>query len=166
MGTIASPTPRGLLRFLLRIPIVLYRLRLGWLLGKRFLLLTHMGRKSGMEHGTVLEVLRHDPVTDRFIIASGWGEKAQWFQNVVENADVRYTVGTHERTGRVIRVSPEEAEHELREYGLRHPRALRSLAKLMVGGEFEGTNEQYRTLSKKVPVLEIRANHSGNGADG
>lgn len=164
MGTITSPTPRGFLRLLLRFPIVLYRLRLGWLLGKRFLLLTHVGRNSGLERGTVLEVLRQDPVTDRYIIASGWGEKSQWFRNVVENADVRYTVGVHEREGRAMRVSMEQGERELREYGRRHPRALRSLAKMMVGGEFKGTDDEYRALSRKVPVLEILPNYRGSGA--
>lgn len=38
------PRPRGLLRLLLRAPVALYRLRLGWLLGGRVLLLSHTGR--------------------------------------------------------------------------------------------------------------------------
>jgi len=163
MATTTSQPPHGLLRLLLRVPIILYRLRLGWLLGRRFLLLTHVGRKSGVEHGTVLEVLRHDPETGRCIIASGWGEKAQWFRNVMANADVRYTVGVHEQAGRAMRVSIEEGGRELRDYGARHPRALRSLAKMMIGGEFEGTDDQYRILSSRVPVLEIRPTHGGSG---
>ncbi len=40
--------PRGLARIGFRIPIILYRLGLGGLLGTRFLLLTHTGRKSGL----------------------------------------------------------------------------------------------------------------------
>ncbi len=42
-------TPPGkVLRLGLRLPIWLYRARLGRLLGERFLLLTHIGRKSGL----------------------------------------------------------------------------------------------------------------------
>ena len=39
--------PAGALRLAFRLPIYLYRLDLGWLLGHRFLLLVHRGRESG-----------------------------------------------------------------------------------------------------------------------
>ena len=44
----------GLKRIMFRAPIFLYRIGLGGLLGKRFLLLNHIGRK------TVMEVVNHD----------------------------------------------------------------------------------------------------------
>jgi hypothetical protein len=61
MSTKLSDTklPRGMLRWL-RMPIWLYRLRLGWLLGNRFLMLTHIVRKSGQPPQSVLEVVGHD----------------------------------------------------------------------------------------------------------
>lgn len=40
--------PTGLSRILFRAPIWLYRRGLGWLLGKRFLLINHIGWKSGL----------------------------------------------------------------------------------------------------------------------
>lgn len=67
---------RGLLRFLLRLPILLYHLRLSWLLGNRFLL-KHIGRKSGLLRETVLEVVRYDRDNHVYIVASGWGENSQ-----------------------------------------------------------------------------------------
>lgn len=154
-GTLVSPSPRGIFRLLLRFPIVLYRLHLGWLLGRRFLLLTHVGRKTGVWHATVLEVLRYEQSTNRCLVASGWGEKAQWYRNVLENTDVRYTIGTREREGRARRITVEEADQELREYARRHPKAFRKLVKMMLGETFEGDDEQYGKLSKEVPVLEI-----------
>jgi hypothetical protein len=45
-GTTKSSPPRGLARLAFRLPIWLYRLRLGWLLGDRFLLLTHIGGRA------------------------------------------------------------------------------------------------------------------------
>ena len=73
---------RGLLRFGLRFPVVLYRRHLGWLLGDRFLMLTHIGRKSGQPHQTVLEVVRHDGQTGEYVIASGWRGKSDWYRNL------------------------------------------------------------------------------------
>jgi hypothetical protein len=43
-------------RFMMRAPIALYRVGLGGLLGKRFLLLEHTGRKSGLTRRTALEI--------------------------------------------------------------------------------------------------------------
>lgn len=74
MAFVAKQPPKGLLRLMLRLPIWLYRLRLGRLLGNRFLLLTHVGRKTGLPHQTVVEVASHNGTKDRYVIASGWAE--------------------------------------------------------------------------------------------
>ena len=46
-------------RRMARLPSRLYDWRLGWLLGHRFLRLTHVGRRSGRRYRTVLEVVGH-----------------------------------------------------------------------------------------------------------
>src|SRR5581483_6476732 len=79
-GTMSQPAPRGVARRLARLPIWLYRLGLGRLLGERFLMLTHIGRTSGRLRQTVVEVVRHDRLSDTYIIASGWGERADWYR--------------------------------------------------------------------------------------
>jgi deazaflavin-dependent oxidoreductase (nitroreductase family) len=76
------PKPNRVLRLAFRLPIYLYRLNLGWLLGNRFLLLVHRGRGSGLLHETVLEVLLHDPATRESVVLSAWGEKADWYRNI------------------------------------------------------------------------------------
>jgi hypothetical protein len=52
--------PAETLKLALGLPIHLYRYNLGRLLGYRFLLLTHRGRKTGILHQTVLEVILYD----------------------------------------------------------------------------------------------------------
>jgi hypothetical protein len=68
--------PAGVLRLAFRLPIYLYRLDLGWLLGHRFLLLVHRGRKTSLLHQTVLEVVLYDPTIRESVVASAWGEEA------------------------------------------------------------------------------------------
>ena len=63
-------------------PIGLYRLGLGWLLGHQFLLLTHAGRRTGRVRQTALKVLRYDPETGESVVASAWGPTADWYRNV------------------------------------------------------------------------------------
>jgi deazaflavin-dependent oxidoreductase (nitroreductase family) len=67
---------------LFRLPIVLYRLGLGWLLGHQFLLLTHAGRRTGRVRETALKVLRYDPQTGESVVASAWGPAADWYRNI------------------------------------------------------------------------------------
>lgn len=45
-----------MVRRLLRAPSMLYRHYLGWMLGRRFVMVTHVGRRSGRQYRTVLEL--------------------------------------------------------------------------------------------------------------
>ena len=50
--------PGPVMRAVFGAPARLYDAGLGWLLGERFLCLTHVGRRSGHRYRTVLEVAR------------------------------------------------------------------------------------------------------------
>ena len=58
------------------------------MLGSRLLMLEHVGRKSGARRYVVLEVVGH-PTPDSYLVASGFGENAQWFRNIKANPEVR-----------------------------------------------------------------------------
>src|SRR5512146_3058368 len=80
----------------MKMPLILYRLGLGWLLGKRFMRLTHVGRKSGKVYHTVLAVLRFDEQTHEIFAVSPWSE-SNWYRNIlatpaleVETGDIRH----------------------------------------------------------------------------
>lgn len=147
--------PRGWKRIAWRLPIWLYRIRLGWLLGERFLLLTHTGRKSGLPRQAVLEVVRYDRATNTYYVASGFGEKSDWFRNVMKTPQVSIQVGRREMAAGAERLSLEDAEHELLDYGRRHPTALRNLARIL-GYQIENTEEDVRALARVVPIVAFR----------
>ena len=85
--------PSGVSRALFRAPIYLYRLGLGWLFGKRILLLHHIGRVSGTARQVVFEVVEHDPTDGSFVVASGWGPTAAWYRNILHTPQVSIQVG-------------------------------------------------------------------------
>jgi len=152
---ISDPAPpRGLARLTFRLPIWLYHLHLGWLLGGRFLMLTHIGRKSGLPRHVVIEVVRHNRSTDAYYVASGWGEKSDWFRNVMKNPDVVVQSGTRKLNMKAQRLSPEAAEDEMLDYYHRHPAMLRELARVM-GYRIDGTEEDVRALGRLVPMIEF-----------
>ena len=69
-------------RRLLRAPARLYDWHAGWLLGPRFVRLTHVGRRSGRRHRTILELIGNDRATGELIVLVGMGPTADWFRNI------------------------------------------------------------------------------------
>ncbi len=147
--------PSGLARLAFRAPLWLYRWGLGWLLGNRFLQLTHTGRKSGLPRQTVLEVVRHDKGDNTFYVVSGWGESSDWYRNVIENPQVSIRTGHQRFQANAERLSPELAGDELVDYHRRHPRALSQLAGFM-GYRLDGSETDVRALGELLPVIAIR----------
>jgi deazaflavin-dependent oxidoreductase (nitroreductase family) len=147
--------PRGLARLAFRLPIWLYRLRLGWILGTRFVLLTHTGRKSGLPRRTVLEVVRYNKATGACIIASGWGTRSDWFQNITENPKITFQVRNKPTAGIAERLSSEAGGKELLDYALSHPMAFRELAKFM-GFRLSGTVDDIRAAGRVLPMFMLR----------
>jgi deazaflavin-dependent oxidoreductase (nitroreductase family) len=123
----------GLLRarWLVRAPVWLYRARLGILLGSRFLMLEHTGRKSGARRHVVLEVVEH-PSPGTYIVVSGFGDHAQWFRNIRANPQARVYTLSHGPAPATARILPQaEAVAALAAYSARHPRAWAAVRPLL-----------------------------------
>ncbi len=147
--------PRGWMRFLARLPIGLYRWHLGWLLGGRFVLINHIGRNSGLPRQVVVEVVRHDKNSHTIIVASGFGRKAQWYQNLRKTPDVTIQLGTRKYAARAEFLSAEQGAIEMENYARRHPAAARELAKFM-GYRVDGTTEDYQILGQEIPFVALK----------
>lgn len=144
--------PRGLARLAFRLPIWLYRFHLGWLLGYRFVLLTHTGRKSGLPRYTVLEVVRYEKITGACIVASGWNTKSDWFHNVMTNPIIVIQICNKRSAATAKRLSPVTGGQELLDYSRRHPLALRELAQFM-GYRLDGTEDDILALGRMIPMF-------------
>jgi deazaflavin-dependent oxidoreductase (nitroreductase family) len=154
--------PRGLARLGFRLPIWLYRLGLGGLLGARFLLLTHTGRKSGRERKTVLEVVRYDKEALTFVVAAGFGTGSDWYRNICANPDVTVQCGQKRRRMTASFLSPDQASDELLDYARRHPLALNELAGFM-GYRLDGSPESIRALGQDLAMVAFRPTGSASG---
>ena len=111
-------------RRLMRAPIWIYKARAGALFGSHILMVEHVGRKSGARRYAVLEVVDHS-APDTYVVASGFGRKAQWFRNIQVNPRVRVYAGSHapgRATARVL--DRQQADRTLAAYRSRDPRAL------------------------------------------
>ena len=147
--------PRGLKAVFWRLPIWIYRLHLGFLLGERFVLLEHIGRKSGLRRYAVLEVIGKDAHPLTYCVASGFGERSQWFRNVLAHPEVAVQVGRRRYRARARRLPYEEAVARLQAYARAHPRALQELARLL-HYPYDGSEASLRAMAEIVPVVCFR----------
>lgn len=146
--------PTGLRRLLFRLPIHLYRWRLGGLLGRRFLLVNHTGRSSGRPRRVVLEVVEHDPATGSYTVASGFGAGADWYKNVRSSPEVTIRVGRHELPVTADPLPAADSEQVMAGYARRHPRAAKWLARFM-GFAVDGSGSDYRELGRRIPFVRF-----------
>ena len=137
--------PRGISRLLFRTPIWLYKLNLGWMMGNRFLKITHTGRVSGEPRHLVLEVVKYEPSSETYYIAAAWGEQSDWVKNIRANPRVEVQVGRRKMDMVAGQLTPEQGEIVILDYAQRHPTAMKSLVRFM-GYQLDGSEADFREL--------------------
>ncbi len=102
------PYPVGFSRWLVQLPIWMYRLGLGRLIGRMGLMvLTTWGRKSGLPRHTAIEYRVHG---SKIYVVSGWGRRPNWYANLIAQPVVRVRAGSQVLSARAQRVDdPSEA---------------------------------------------------------
>lgn len=155
--SLTAHKPKGLLKKSLHAPHWLYRLHLGWILGEHFLLLKHIGRKTGHLHETVVEVVAHDSKMDTYIVTAGWGEKSDWFQNIMQNPNVEIQVGSRRLAVHAERLAVQPAAQALLTYAQGHQVAFKELSTVIVGKPLAPTLQDCTVLSEKVPVIAFQS---------
>lgn len=147
-------SPTGLQRALFRAPIPMYRAGLGFLLGKRLLMLEHVGRRSGETRRTVLEVVADHE--NALYVAAAWGARAQWLANVEANPAVVVYHGSHRYSTAAEVIGVDEARALMMDYASAHPGLLRRLAAFMIDDPAATPEEQADQIAATVPMVRLR----------
>lgn len=151
--------PRGLKAIPWRLPIALYRLGLGGLMGNTFLLLTHTGRKSGLPRQAVLEIIQASPAESKFLVVSGFGTRSNWYRNILQDPLVEIQVGNQRIKATARQLEPDEAGEAIVAYAQKHPGNLKALSRLL-GYEIDHSPAGYRAFGAQIPVIEFQPRHS------
>lgn len=152
----ASEPPGRVLRRLLRLPVLLYRAGLGWLLGQRFLMLTHVGRRSGRTYRTVVEVVGR--LGEEYVVLAGFGHRADWLRNALAGGAREVAVGRRRFHPVVRELGEEEAAAVLAGYERRHRLAapvVRAVLSRLVGWRYTGTDDERRRLVRELPLVAL-----------
>lgn len=95
--------------------------------GSRLLMLEHIGRTSGRRRYVVLEIVDH-PAPDRYVVVSGFGDRAQWVRNIQAEPRVRVYVGSRRpAAATAYRLDDRTAAEALGRYAVAHPRSWATL---------------------------------------
>jgi deazaflavin-dependent oxidoreductase (nitroreductase family) len=146
--------PSGLFKWILKVPGWMFRMKLGFLFGDRFLLITHVGRTSGTTYHTPLEVVVHDEQSGEYIVCSGTGPNADWYRNIsatpASSVQVRNNVWVPEQ--RIL--TAEQASARFAEYEQAHPKTAERLLSSM-GRSHDGTDADRVRMMANIPMVSF-----------
>ena len=146
--------PTGVFKWFLKAPGWLFRVKLGFLFGDRFLLITHVGRKSGATYHTPVEVVVHDGETGEYIVCSGTGANADWYRNIsatpATSVQVRNRIWAPEQR----MLSADEAGTRFAEYERAHPKTSARLLTSM-GQSYDGSDADRVRMMANIPMVSF-----------
>ena len=154
-----SQTIRPWLIRALRAPAVLYDWNLGWVLGRRFLRLTHRGRRSGRCYRMMLEVIGTDRARREVFVMVGLGRRAQWYRNVMAGGAVELAIGSERFRPDFRELAPAQAATVLGDYERRNRLAapiVRAVLSRLVGWRYDGSPSARERLVGERPILAFR----------
>lgn len=150
----------------MRWPSRLFDWRCGWLLTSHICRLTHVGRKTGQRHRTVLEVAGRNAEADEWMVVSSRGRKSEWYRNLHANGTAEIEVGRRRFVGQFRDLSVDEAVGVLAAYEKRMrligPYVRYMLSKL-VGWRYDGSDAARRRLTEQLPIVAFRPRNDATG---
>lgn len=150
--------PSPLLKAFFDAPRWFYTHRMGWLMGRRFLALSHVGRRSGIERQSILEIAVHHPDTRESIVGSAFGTGADWYRNIRATPAHRVQVGSTEYVPHQRFLEPEEARAAAEEFCRAHRLEARMAIPVFVamGAVEKGEFSDPVDLMASLPMVAFR----------
>jgi deazaflavin-dependent oxidoreductase (nitroreductase family) len=150
---------KPILRALLHAPVYLYRWRLGWLLGHRFLLLTHIGRRSGKQFQTVVEVMEYHSERREAVVMSGFGRNSDWLRNIETSHGAEIDIASEHFLAAFRFLDEEEAIRVVASYE-QHNRFMRPVVRwvlrCLLGWNYTGSDADRHKLVQQLPLIAFR----------
>jgi deazaflavin-dependent oxidoreductase (nitroreductase family) len=153
---ITDRKPTGLLRWALRLPIGLFRARLGVLLGHRLAYIAHRGRRSGLRREVVVEVVHYDRAIPEFTVIAAWGGTPEWYRNLRKAPAIEVRIGRNRWPAPAQRfLTPQEILDMLHEYQRAHPRAFGQLGPRL-GSPADPDDPAWPEVATRVHAVAFR----------
>ena len=147
-----SRKPTGWQKLMLKAPTYLYRARLGFVFGKRFVMIEHRGRRSGNLYRTVIEVAGRLDDPPEYVCTSGTGPNADWYRNLHANGVEAVWVGSKHHSAGVRFLEPAEAATVMADYERAHAKTAAKLYDVM-GVSYDGSEAGLVEMMEQIPMV-------------
>jgi deazaflavin-dependent oxidoreductase (nitroreductase family) len=137
----------------------LYRWNCGWLLGHRFLLLIHVGRRTGLRHHTVLEVMEYRKEGPEAVVMSAFGQDADWLRNIETTPGPEVVIGSQHFVAGHRFLDAGEAMSVITSYERRNwliAPIIRGVLSRLLGWRYDGSTSARRRLVAQLPLVAFR----------
>ena len=155
---------KRMLRYLFRAPVYIYRWHLEWLFGKRLVLLTHTGRRTGLRRKTVLEVVEYRKEGPEVIVANGFGPDSDWLRNIEVKSDEEVTIARQHFVACHRFLCEDEATKVIERYEHRNrfiTPIVRAGFTWLLGWRYRASESDRRRLVKQIPLLAFTPRSKG-----
>ena len=126
-------------------------------------MLTHIGRRTGLQRHTVLEVVEYRKAGPEVVVAAGFGRGSDWILNIKANPTAEVTVGLQHFGAQHCFLSEEEATEVVRNYEQRNrfiAPVVRAGFSWLLGWKYHSGDEERRRLVRQIPLIAFRTkNH-------
>jgi deazaflavin-dependent oxidoreductase (nitroreductase family) len=102
-----------------------------------------------------LEVVDYQPADDSYVVASGWGPRAQWYLNVVSHPEVGIEVGRRAAQVTAVALSADEGAEVFVRYAERHRYVARFVLPRLLGMAVDGSTEDFRAVGRRMPFVRF-----------
>ncbi|MBV9547787.1 MAG: nitroreductase family deazaflavin-dependent oxidoreductase [Chloroflexi bacterium] len=147
-------------------PLLMYRGPMANVLHRRYvLLLTTVGRRSGQPRTVPLTYM---PLGERLVVYAGArGERADWYRNLLQQADVVVRLGPRQLRARAHPVRETERRRQLADLFVRHqqrcgpPTPIKWARKVFSGEDYDVVVARAFAAAESVPFVELVPVQSG-----
>ncbi len=149
--------PSKFMKFFFKVPVWMYKIGFGGfekMIGAQWMLITHIGRKSGKRYDSMVDVMDYDKVTDTYYIEAAYGARADWYKNIQSSPVFEAKVGRRKFKARAGALTTEGASEMLAQFYRSKPAYTRSVM-AMAGIKFKDEDE-LRELGKNLTLLAVR----------
>ncbi|MBI5945297.1 MAG: nitroreductase family deazaflavin-dependent oxidoreductase [Chloroflexi bacterium] len=155
--TALDKRPNKFMKFFFKVPVWMYKIGFGGfekMIGAQWMLITHIGRKSGKRYASMVDVMDYDKVTDTYYIEAAYGARADWYKNIQSSPVFEARVGRRKFKARAGALTTEGAGEMLVQFYRSKPAYTRSVM-AMAGMKFKDENE-LRDLGKNLTLLAVK----------
>jgi deazaflavin-dependent oxidoreductase (nitroreductase family) len=132
-----------------------YRHGAGALLGRTFLQLTHVGRKTGLPHNAVAMVLTYDETSREAVTCAAWGPETDWIRNLRASPAVEVQLGRELFAPKHRFLSDDEAFDVATRFRRQHPHRLRLISSILGWGDLRD-DARVRRFVQTHPFVAFR----------